>query len=177
MPESTVIQTKEDTEIKFALKATDPEGDAILYTLTGEPSNGIVRGEAPNLTYLPKQNFHGMDSLTFKVSDAKNESKEATVTFKVSSVNDAPWAKSEKIVSQEDDLIVINPRFGDVDGDPLTISISKAPAHGLAFKNSDRQFFFFPDTNYNGTDEIRFEVSDGKLKNRSRNLTNDRCRE
>ena len=164
VPESTVIQTKEDTEIRFALKASDPEGDAILYTLTSEPRNGTVIGEAPNLTYLPKQNFHGMDSLTFKVSDAKNESKEATVTFKVSSVNDAPWAKSEKIVSKEDDLIVINPVFGDIDGDPLTIRISKAPAHGLAFKNSDRQFLFFPDTNYNGTDEIRFEVSDGKLR-------------
>jgi subtilisin family serine protease len=163
VPQSTVIQTKEDTPMKFSLKATDPESDRILYTLTKQPSNGTLSGKVPNLTYHPKENFHGVDSLKFKVSDAKNEGKEATVTFEVSSVNDAPWAKPEKIVSQEDDLVVIDPLFGDPDGDPLTIRISQNPSNGLAFQNGS-EWLFFPDTNYNGIDEIRFEVSDGKLK-------------
>ena len=161
---SSALKTLEDTNLQFFLEANDPENDPIVFEVTSEPLNGTLSGDAPNLTYQPNENFNGVDILKFVASDAKKKSAEATITIEVVPTNDAPWIKNEKITSSEDDLIVINPDFGDMDGDQLTLRVIKDPSNGLVFKNTGNQFLFFPDNNYNGVDEIQIEVSDGELK-------------
>ena len=56
------------------------------------PSHGSLAGTAPHLTYSPVKDYHGGDSFTFRVSDGRLESAEATISIEVRSVNDAPRA-------------------------------------------------------------------------------------
>ena len=164
VPKSTTLKMFEDNKLEFVLEANDPESDPIVFEITSLPLNGTLSGDAPNLTYQPNENFNGVDAVKFVVSDTKKKSTEATVTIEVTPTNDAPWIKNQKITSSEDDLIVINPDFGDIDGDQLTLQVIQDPSNGLVFKNTGNQYLFFPDTNYNGIDEIHLEVSDGELK-------------
>jgi len=81
----------EDATLDFTLIATDADaGDTLIYSVTTDPTSGILSGVAPDLTYEPDSNFNGTDSLTFTVEDGTGGSDTATVTFTVDAINDAP---------------------------------------------------------------------------------------
>lgn len=67
------------------LKATDPEGQKLTYTVTRQPKRGAVEiGEDGAFTYTPKKNKVGSDSFTYTVTDPQgNVSREATVTIRI----------------------------------------------------------------------------------------------
>lgn len=93
------IEVAEDGSIQFSLPARDPDGiagrdflglDTLRYTLTRWPENGFLSGHGEHWTYTPRADFHGEDSLAFKVNDGRDDSNEATLTFRVTPVNDPP---------------------------------------------------------------------------------------
>ena len=86
------VTTNEDMakSIFLILSTSDAEGDALTYTVVGQPGNGTLSGTVPNLTYTPKSNYHGSDSFTFRANDGEADSNTATVSITVNSVNDQP---------------------------------------------------------------------------------------
>ena len=77
------VVTPVDTPVSFTLSASDPNGDALTYTVMSQPSNGVLSGTAPELTYTPNSGFEGDDSFTFVANDGTSNSNEATVTIGV----------------------------------------------------------------------------------------------
>ena len=73
------------------LKASDPEGLALTYTLVRAPKRGdVVIHEDGTFTYTPKKNKVGIDSFIFTAADpAGNVSREATVTVQILKPTDA----------------------------------------------------------------------------------------
>ena len=95
----TVIVTAEfretdvqDTPIAITLVATDVDGDALVYSVQSGPTNGLLSGDAPNLTYTPSSDYFGSDSFDFVASDAEGASLPATVSITVTSVMPAKSA-------------------------------------------------------------------------------------
>ena len=88
-----MVNLIEDSSKAFKLNGSDPEGESITYSLVSQPKNGRLTGKAPDLTYVPNANYNGDDEISFKVSDGSRESNTAKVQFRISAVNDAPWAK------------------------------------------------------------------------------------
>lgn len=78
--------TNEDTPVAIVL--TGSNGNA--FRIVTPPTNGVISGNAPNLTYMPNQNFNGSDSLAFVVGNGSVESAPAVVSIAVGAVNDAP---------------------------------------------------------------------------------------
>ena len=81
------LLTNADTAIDITLEALDVDGDILSFSIQSDPSNGMLSGSAPDLTYIPDPNFSGDDSFTFRVSDGSLESKDSIVTITVSSVS------------------------------------------------------------------------------------------
>ena len=77
------VFTPEDTPLDITLTATDPEGQALNYSIETSPANGSLSGTAPNLTYTPNTGFSGSDSFTFTADDGTNTSDPATVSIGV----------------------------------------------------------------------------------------------
>ena len=73
------------------LKASDPEGQALIYTLVRAPKRGDVAiHQDGTFTYTPKKNKVGVDSFTYTAADpAGNVSREATVTIQILKPTDA----------------------------------------------------------------------------------------
>src|SRR5436190_3584953 len=83
--------TNEEVPVSVTLSATDPEGSALTWQIVSPPTNGVLSGVAPNLTYTPNPNFFGTDTFTYTAKDSSNKvSNTATVTITVNPVNDAP---------------------------------------------------------------------------------------
>src|SRR5438105_9614149 len=67
----------------IVLQGSDPNGDALTFTLVAFPSRGTLSGTAPNLIYTPFFNFLGTDSFSYAVSDGRLTSSSATVHITV----------------------------------------------------------------------------------------------
>jgi hypothetical protein len=82
----SIIVTKNTTS-QLVLSGVDPERLPLTFAIVSQPSHGRVTGTAPNLMYVPKRNFTGVDALTFIVSDGFAHSEPATITFTVTGSN------------------------------------------------------------------------------------------
>lgn len=79
------LETYKNLANEGTLKATDPEGQALTFTVTRQPKRGTLEiQEDGAFTYTPKKNKVGTDSFTFTATDpAGNVSREATVTIEI----------------------------------------------------------------------------------------------
>ncbi len=153
----------EDTPTAISLSATDPNGDALSFSVVVAPAHGTLSGTAPNLVYTPAPNFNGLDSFTFTASDGALTSAPARVSITVTSVNDPPTC-SEGVSTTLEDGNVFRPLTSlcaDVDaGDVLTYTKVTDAAHGTVLVTEDGLFFYTPALNFNGTDSFAFRVTD-----------------
>ena len=91
MAEDQAIETYKNLPNEGKLKVSDPEGQAITFTLVRAPKRGeVVIHEDGTFTYTPKKNKVGVDSFVYTAADATgNVSREATVTVQILKPADA----------------------------------------------------------------------------------------
>ena len=79
------LETYKNLPNQGSLKVSDPEGEALTYTLVRNPKRGEVTIDATgNFVYTPKKNKVGVDSFTYTAADpAGNVSRVATVTIQI----------------------------------------------------------------------------------------------
>lgn len=85
------IETYKNLPNGATLKASDPEQQALTFTVVRSPKRGTVElGENGAFTYTPKKNKVGVDSFTYTATDpAGNVSRVATVTVQILKPTDA----------------------------------------------------------------------------------------
>ena len=81
--EDSAVETYKNLPVTAQLKVSDPEGQAMTYTVTRQPKRGNVSVNADgSFTYTPKKNKVGIDSFVYTATDpAGKVSREATVTI------------------------------------------------------------------------------------------------
>ena len=85
------LETYKNLPNEGILKASDPEGQALTYTVVRGPKRGALEIKADGtFTYTPKKNKVGVDSFTYTATDpAGNVSRTATVTVQILKPSDA----------------------------------------------------------------------------------------
>ena len=148
--EDSAVETYKNLEATGSLKASDPEGQPLVYTVTRQPKRGSVEiREDGSFTYTPKKNKVGVDSFIFTAADpAGNVSREATVTIQIIKPTDsalytdtagsdcrftAEWLKNTGIFS------------GEQVGDDLCFSPGKAVTRGEFLAMTMKALELLPD--------------------------------
>jgi len=169
--------TPEDTlrAIDVLANDSDVDGDPLTITNVGSTTsldtsaalnNNGTPGDPSDdfIDYTPTNNFNGLDSFTYTISDGNGGTATATVTVDVGPVNDPPVAQDDSITTSEDTAITANVVSNDSDPDgnlnPGSVTITQAPAHGSAVSNGDGTVTYTPSANYNGLDSFRYQVCD-----------------
>ena len=85
LAEDLAIETYKNLPNDGVLKATDPEGEDLTFTIIRGPKRGSVEvKEDGTFVYTPKKNKVGIDSFTYTATDpAGNVSRVATVTVQI----------------------------------------------------------------------------------------------
>lgn len=83
--EDQAAETYKNLPTTGRLKVSDPEGQALTFTVTRQPRRGTVAiTPEGSFTYTPKKNKVGVDSFTFTAADPAGKiSREATVTITI----------------------------------------------------------------------------------------------
>lgn len=83
--EDSTLETYKNLPNNGTLRASDPEGEKLSFTVTRQPRRGSVElGEDGSFTYTPKSNKVGVDSFAYTASDPGGKtSREATVTITI----------------------------------------------------------------------------------------------
>ncbi len=161
--------TDEDTPVAIDVLANDSDVEGGLdpssVTVTQTPLNGTVVVNADgSVTYSPNADFNGTDSFTYEVCDTDGLCDTATVTVTVAAVNDPPVANDDAASTNEDTPVTVGAAANDtdVDGnlDPTTATVVAGPANGTVVSNGDGTFTYTPDTDFNGTDSLTYEICD-----------------
>ncbi|WMO16971.1 tandem-95 repeat protein [Vibrio alginolyticus] len=158
----------EDTPTIIKVLGNDTfEGDDKLVSLDTNhgPANGTVSVNPDgSVTYTPNDNYHGADSFTYIVTSG-GVSESTTVNVDVTPVNDAPVAKDDIAVTDEDTSVTIDvlPNDTDIDGDTLSIDSASVPSDQGTVEIVDGKLVFTPAENFHGDAEITYTVTDGAL--------------
>ena len=156
------LTTNAGEPLSISLTGYDPDGDSISFAVVDLPLNGLLSGEAPDLTYTPNPGFYGEDSFTFKVNDGAIDSEVATISITINPVNSAPVADTQFLTTDEDEALEITLTGSDIDGDDLTFTIVDNPAHGN-LQGDPPNLTYTPNQDFNGEDSFTFIVNDGIL--------------
>jgi RHS repeat-associated protein len=156
------VTTPEDTAVAVTLDATDPENDALTYTIVGQPAHGTLSGEGATLTYTPAADYFGTDSFTYRARDAEFDSNLATVTIHVTPVNDPPVALDRTATTAEDTPVAVTLQGTDPENDALTYVVIDAPANGT-LEGEGAALTYTPNENWSGEDVFTYRVNDGAL--------------
>ncbi|MFW9690524.1 tandem-95 repeat protein [Vibrio parahaemolyticus] len=158
----------EDTPTIIKVLGNDTfEGDDKVVSLdtNNGPANGTVSVNPDgSVTYTPNDNYHGTDSFTYIVTSG-GVSESTTVRVDVTPVNDAPVAKDDTAITDEDTPVTIGvlPNDTDIDGDKLSIQSATVPEAQGKVEIVDGKLVFTPAENFNGHAEIIYTVTDGEL--------------
>ncbi len=167
---SQSLATPEDSPAGVTLTASDPDADAIHFTIVAPPSHGALTGTPPALTYVPAPNFHGVDTFTFAADDGQDQSFPATITFNISEVNDPPAPQADHTtvgaghpVTVATSFLLSNDVPGPFDelGQTLIVTAANAGAdtHGTVSLNAGN-VTYTPDQGFVGTAVIAYTVCD-----------------
>ena len=147
-------------------------GGPLTIISAGQPDSGGTTTVADGiLTFRPADDFVGVSSFTYRVSDAAGVQENATVTVDITSVNDPPSGIDDAIsVDQNSSNNLLNVLQNDSalpdTGETLTITSVGSPSHGgvAVVSNDGMSLSYTPATDYVGVETLTYVVSDGSLE-------------
>jgi hypothetical protein len=90
------LTVAQDGSLPVTLTGSDPDGDALTFTLLDAPLHGALGGSGANLTYTPQAGFNGTDTFGFKADDGKSAPAEGRITIKVTPPGVTPQPQPPK---------------------------------------------------------------------------------
>jgi VCBS repeat-containing protein len=165
----------EDTALDVAAPGVfendyDADGDILVVDSVTNPLHGLFAFYLDgSFSYTPDQEWHGITTFEYRVSDGTLVSNLAIVTIEVFSVNDAPVGVDDSYTIDEDTVLQVEGADGalandtDADGDPLEAVLETGPTNGVLTLNLDGSFTYTPNANFFGTDSFTYRASDGVL--------------
>ena len=164
----TTQTTQEDESTTISLTATDPNGQAVTFAITSDPTNGTATLSGAEITYTPNANFYGTDSFDYTASNGTYTSDPVTITITVEGEDDGnPTTNDVSATTDEDTVVTVNLDATEIDGDNYSFSIISQPSNGTLGSINGNQVEYTPNQDWNGTDTFTFEATDDRTSRRN----------
>jgi large repetitive protein len=163
------IETLEDTPKEVCTTVADVDlGDNFSIDLCGGPKNGdpsvSISGNKICITYTPRANFNGVDTICLAVCDAAKACDTIQIPIVVTPLNDKPVITPIRISTLEDTpatvcTTVVDPDLGEI----LSASLSNGGNNGTStttLTGNQLCITYTPKPNYNGKDTVCVVICD-----------------
>jgi hypothetical protein len=152
----------------FLTNDLDPEGSAVSAVLiTDGVDNGTLTAFPDGkFTYAPNAGFTGVDSFTYRMRDADNNTAEATVFITVAAAGDPLIAQDDNYLAREGEALDIaaagfltndlDPEGGAVTATVITDGVDNGTLSAFA----DGRFTYTPNAGFTGVDSFTYRIRD-----------------
>ena len=96
-PDNASIQEDKPVTLNVLANDSDVDGDSLSVTSASASNGSVTINTDGTLTYTPKANFSGSDSITYTISDGHGGTASSTVALSVTPVADVPLLNSGSI--------------------------------------------------------------------------------
>ncbi|MDH3972758.1 MAG: tandem-95 repeat protein [Deltaproteobacteria bacterium] len=158
----------ENTTLSGSVITNDSPGDVPITVseLVGVNNGLLTLNGDGAFSYTPNAGFNGTDSFIYRLTDADNESSDATVTITVTAVNSGtPVAVDDPAAgttTEDTPVTTINVLLNDTLIDNAVISAFEdvSASGGTVVNNGDGTFTYTPASGFNGTDSFIYVLTD-----------------
>jgi hypothetical protein len=161
MANGASVSTVSGVPVNVTLTGSDPDGDALTFSVVTAPAHGALSGTVPNLVYTSDAGYTGADSYTFKANDGQVDSAPATVSINVVRGNAAPTANPASVSTVSGVAVNMTLTGSDPDGDALTFNVLMPPSHGT-LSGTAPNLVYTPNAGFSGADSFTFKANDGQ---------------
>ncbi len=153
-----MFATPKNTAVTNNVLTNDVGSLTVTTTPTASPTNGTVQLQADGaFTYTPNTDFLGDDSFTYEACNPTPACGTAVVSIKIG--GPAPGADNyEILVNKQLEANVLANDSGN--GLQANTTPVQAPGNGTLTLQSDGNFVYQPNTDYEGTDTFIYEMCD-----------------
>jgi hypothetical protein len=155
-------QGYENQLLQFTITASDPDGDALIYTANNLPIGAIFDPSSQTFNWITNYDQNGNYVVSFTLTDNGSPplSTSEAITITVGNVNRPPVLNPIGNVSAiEGILLEFTITATDPDGDGLTYTANNLPS-GAIFNPATQQFRWTPGYDQSGNHTIEFSVMD-----------------
>jgi serine protease AprX len=153
---------------RYLAAATDPDGDALAYSLDVAPGGMSVNPLEGVVEWTPGPNQVGIHPVTMRATDSSGQSATHSFSLTVSAPNRAPVAGGDAwSVAAASTLTVAAPGVlgndSDPDGNSLTAVLVSGATKGSLTLQANGSFVYAPNSGFAGTDSFSYRAFDGTL--------------
>ena len=166
--------TLEDTALEIDILANDIDlqnnidPESISFVVPPENGTATYNSSTQLVTYIPGENYNGIDSFIYEVCDMMELCDQAMVVLTIDAVNDMPVTLADTNTTTENMMVTTMILANDTDPndplgniDPSTVSVITQPLHGEVIVDPvSGAATYTPNTGYYGTDSYTYSVCD-----------------
>ncbi|MGE0078543.1 MAG: Ig-like domain-containing protein [Bacteroidales bacterium] len=159
--------TDEDTPATIDVLLNDLGLDkgGLIVTIKNQPTHGVAVVETNNaVTYTPNGLYNGIETFSYRVTDANGGYGEAIITVDVTFMNDVPVAVDDNRGTSINTPVVVDVLFNDygLEDGGIVVSVSENadPLKGFAVSNPDNTVTFTPASGYLGIATFKYKITD-----------------
>ncbi len=154
------VVLNEDTSNTFSFNASDVDNFNLNYTIEQLPEHGTYEINSGFITYVPNQDYYGLDELFFVVDDGEL-SDNGTIYIEILNVDDPFSIVSLPIVDATEDIeYQYQIEVDDPDNDVLTYTLSENAPESMVLLNTGL-ITWTPTEGILTSDEITITIDDG----------------
>jgi len=162
------ISATEGSPYDYTVVASDPDGDALVFSLDEGPVGMTIDVSTGVIAWTPASNQVGANTVSVRVTDTSGQSAMQTYSVLVANLNEAPVATNNTYsLNAGTTLGAAAPGVldndTDADGDTLSAALVSGAAHGNLSFNGNGSFSFTPNAGYTGSDSFVYRAYDGAL--------------
>ncbi|MGC5702607.1 tandem-95 repeat protein [Pseudomonas sp. NFXW11] len=163
--------TAQDVAFNGQVLAADPDGEALTYAISSQPSHGTLTLNASTGTYIytPTLDYNGGDTFVVTANDGHGATVQSTVSMTVTPVTDIA---NDTASTNENTLVNINVLANDsfqnpshtitaINGTAVSMGTPLAVSNGAVTLQANGTLNFQPATNYYGSTSFTYTVSSG----------------
>ncbi len=148
------------------LNDVDVDGDTLSASLIlGATTHGTVLVHPDgSFLFTPSENFYGIASFHYRISDGNGATATGSVTITISRVNDAPVARDDEADTKRNHSVLIKVLSNDIDSDNDVLSVSSVgtASYGKVKISSDgKAVTYTPNRGFYGEDHFGYTATDG----------------
>jgi len=151
-----------DNDHTLSVSIVDP--CPLIAVLENDASHGsLTLNEDGSFAYIPDDNWNGDDTFTYRACTDDQCSEIATVSIKVTSINDAPVAVDDFANMNRDTTVIIHVTQNDndiEDGEPIINIITRDPENGTVEIIDDLTIQYVSAAGFVGSDSFEYNVKD-----------------